>query len=87
MQALELRAELACADLGVPVNEARRIVDEASDDVERSPFLQHRMALATSLTIGALGSGVRDECSALLRKWTPGRPYLARAAVLTALGN
>lgn len=87
MQALELRAELACADLGVPVNEARRIVHEASEDVERSPFLQHRVALATSLTIGALGSGVRDECGALLRKWTPGRPYFARAAVLTALGN
>lgn len=87
MQALELRTELACSDLGVPVNEARRVVQEASQDIERSSFLQHRVALATSLTIGALGSGVRDECSTLLRKWIPGRPYLARAAVLTALGN
>jgi NACHT domain len=87
MQALELRAELACTDIGLPINEARRIVQEAADEVERSPFNQHRVELAKSLTIGALGSGVRDECSESLRKWNPGRPYFSRAAVLTALGN
>jgi len=85
MQALELRAELACADIGLPINEARKVIHEAAEDVEKSPFQQHRVALATSLTIGALGSGVRDECSALIRKWTPGRPSYSRAAVLSAL--
>lgn len=85
MQALELRAELACADIGLPINDARRVIHEAAEDVENSPFKQHRVALATSLTIGALGSGVRDECSALIRTWTPGRPSYSRAAVLTAL--
>lgn len=85
MQALELRAELACADIGLPINEARKVIHEAAEDVEKSPFPQHRVALATSLTIGALGSGVRDECSALIRKWTPGRPSYSRAAVLSAL--
>lgn len=85
MQALELRAELACADIGLPINEARKVIHEAAVDVEKSPFLQHRVSLAASLTIGALGSGVRDECSALIRKWTPGRPSYSRAAVLTAL--
>ena len=85
MQALELRAELACADTGIPINEARKVILEASIDVEKSPFLQHRVALATSLTIGALGSGVRDECSVLIRKLTPGRPSYSRAAVLSAL--
>ncbi|MCL4471617.1 MAG: NACHT domain-containing protein [Gammaproteobacteria bacterium] len=85
MQALELRAELACADIGLPINEARKVIHEAAEDLEKSPFLHHRVVLATSLTIGALGSGVRDECSALIRKWTPGRPSYSRAAVLSAL--
>lgn len=85
MQALELRTELVCADIGLPINEARKIIHEASDDTEKSPFLQHRVALARALTIGALGSGVREECSALIRKWTPGRPSFSRAAVLSAL--
>lgn len=87
MQALELRAELACANICLPINEARRVVQEASEDIEKSPFLQHRIALAKSLTIGSLGSGVRDECSTLIYKWTPGRPYFSRAAVLSALEN
>ncbi len=87
MQALELRAELACADIGLPINEARRVIHEAAEDIEKSPFLQHRVALAVSLTIGALGSGVRDECSSLIRKWTPGRSSYSRAAILAELGK
>lgn len=87
MQALQLCTDLACSDLGIPVSDARRIVHGAAVDVEQSPFVQHRMALARSLTIGALGSSVSDECSAFVQRWTPGRSSHARAACITELGK
>ncbi len=86
-QALQLLTDLACSDMGIPVSDARRIVQLAAVDVEESSFVQHRVALGRSLTVGALGSTVRDECSALIRRWLPGRPSLQRAACLTALSN
>lgn len=86
-QALQLLTDLACSDMGIPVSDARRIVQLAAVDVEESSFVQHRVALSRSLTVGALGSAVRDECSALIRRWIPGRPSLQRAACLTALSS
>ena len=87
MQALQLCTDLACADLGIPVGDARRIVQQAAEDVEQSAFTQHRAALARSLTGGALGSAVSHECAEFIRKWTPGRPPLSRARCLTSLGS
>lgn len=82
LQSLELRTELACTDLGIPIREARKIVREATQSVETSSFRVHRNALARSITLGAIGSGVSDECATMLRRWVPGRPSYSRAPVL-----
>ena len=82
LQSLELLTELACTDLGIPVRESREIVREAIQSVDTSPFPTHRVSLARSLTLGAIGSGVRDECATSLRRWVPGRPSLSRADLL-----
>ena len=81
-QSLELRTELACTDLGIPVNESREIVQQAARSVETSPFPDHRISLARSITLGAIGSSVREECAESLRRWVPGRPSFSRAELL-----
>ena len=82
LQSLELRTEIACMDLGIPIGQSRKIVEEATRSVETSPFSVHRRALARSITLGAVGSGVREECAAALRGWIPGRPSFSRASLL-----
>ena len=82
LQSLELRAELACTDLGIPIGQSRSIVEEATRSVETSPFPGHRKALARSIALGGVGSGVSEECAIALRRWTPGRPTFSRAALL-----
>ncbi|MFD1122542.1 NACHT domain-containing protein [Methylophilus flavus] len=87
MQALQLRAALVCADLGFPINEARKIILEIIDDLQKSPFIEHRVALAKELTIGALSYGVREECSAFISKFSIGRNSHERASIFSALGT
>ena len=82
LQSLELRTELACTDLGIPIGQSRKIVEEATRSVETSPFSPHRKALARSITLGAIGSGVSEECAAALQGWIPGRPSFSRARLL-----
>ena len=82
LQSLELRTELACTDLGIPIRQSRKIVEEATRSVETSPFSEHRKALARSITLGGVGSGVSEECAAALRGWIPGRPSFSRARLL-----
>ena len=82
LQSLELRTELACMDLGIPIGQSRKIVEEATRSVETSPFSLHRKALARSITLGAVGSGVSEECAAALQGWIPGRPSFSRARLL-----
>ena len=82
MLSLELRAEIATADLRLPVGEARRVVGQTTREVETSAFPEFRTALARSLTLGALGSSVQEECKAALRRWMPGRPAYIRAGLL-----
>lgn len=82
MLSLELRAEIATADLRLPVREARRVVEQATHEVETSAFPEFRTALARSLTLGALGSSVREECKIALQRWMPGRPASTRAGLL-----
>lgn len=84
MQSLELRAEIATADLGLPVSEARRIVEQAAREVEVSAFPEFRTALARSITLGALGSLVRSECQVAVRRWMPGQSAYKRLRLLQA---
>ena len=84
MHSLELRAEIATADLRFPVGEARKVVAQAAHEVEVSPFPEFRTALARNLTLGALGSSVREECETAVRRWMPGRPSNIRLRLLQA---
>jgi len=84
MQSLELRAEIATADLGLPVGEARKIVEHAACEVEISSFPEFRTALARSIALGALGSTVRSECQYAVRRWMPGRSSYTRLSLLQA---
>ena len=87
LQSLELRTELACMDLGIPIGQSRNIVEEATRSVESSPFSLHRKALARSITLGAVGSGVSEECAGALRGWMPGRPSFSRAHLLECFNS
>lgn len=82
MQSLELRAEIATADLGLPVSEARRVIEQATREVEVSAFPEFRTTLARSITLGALGSLVRSECQAAVRRWMPGQSAYTRLRLL-----
>ena len=82
LQSIELRTELACTDLGIPVGESRKAVREAARSVEASPFPSHRTTLAHYVTLGAVSSGVKSECLAAVRRWVPGRPSYSRASLL-----
>ena len=84
MHSLELRTEIATADLRFPVGEARKVVAQAAHEVEVSPFSEFRTALARNLTLGALGSSVREECEAAVRRWVPGRSSDIRLRLLQA---
>ena len=84
MHSLELRTEIATADLRFPVGEARKVVAQAAHEVEVSPFPEFRTALARNLTLGAIGSSVREECEAAVRRWMPGRPSNIRLKLLQA---
>lgn len=84
MHSLELRTEIATADLRFPVGEARKVVAQAAHEVEVSPFPEFRTALARNLTLGALGSSVREECETAVRRWMPGRPNNIRLGLLQA---
>ena len=84
MQSLELRAEIATADLGLPISEARRIIEQAAREVEMSPFVELRTALARSIALGALGTPVRSECQSVLRRWLPGNSSSKRRQLLEA---
>ena len=86
LQSIELRTELACTDLGIPVSESRKAVQEAVRSIETSPFSPHRTTLAHYIVLGALGSGVSAECIAAVRRWVPGRPSYSRAGLLKSLG-
>lgn len=83
-QSIELRTEIATSDLGLPVSEARRIVEQAITEVETSPFIELRMALARSIVVGALGTPVRGECRSALQRWLPGQLSYKRKSLLTA---
>ena len=84
MQSLELRVEVATADLGLPVSEARRVVEAAAREVEVSAFPEFRTTLARSIALGALGSLVHSECQAAVRRWMPGQSAYKRLRLLEA---
>ncbi len=84
MHSLDLRTEIATADLRFPVGEARKVVAQAAHEVEVSPFPEFRTALARNLTLGALGSSVIEECKTAVRRWMPGRPSNIRLRLLQA---
>ena len=84
MQSLELRAEIATTDLRLPVGEARSVVEQAAREVETSAFPEFRTSLARSLTLGALGSSVQEECKTAVRRWMPGRSAYTRLGLLQA---
>ena len=84
---LEIRVELACSENALPVRHARRIVDEASNAVELSPYSEHRVAIAKSVALGAINSYVRDVCVSSVHRWLPGRPPTQRARLLQSFEN
>lgn len=82
IQALELRTELAIADLGIPIVEGRRVIEEAVREVETSPFSELRTELAKSITLGAMDTPIRNECQTAIRQWLPGRNVSKRLSLL-----
>ena len=82
-----LRTELATADLGLPVGEARNVLDEAIQEVDMSPFSDYRSKLAHSITVGALGGSIKEECAAAIVRWMPGRSYFDRTQLLKVFGG
>lgn len=82
IQILSLRAEIATADLGLPVSEARKIIKEAIKEVETSPFPDFQKKLSQRIAIGALGGAIKEECEAAIARWTPGRSHYDRALLL-----
>lgn len=87
LQTLSLRTEIAIADLGLPVGEARKALAEAIREVHTSPFPEFRSKLARSITAGALGGSIKEECAAAIVRWIPGRSYLDRAWMLKSFGH
>jgi len=87
LQTLSLRTELATADLGLPVGEARTTLTEAIREVDTSPFPEFRSKLARSITVGALGGSIKGECAAAIVRWTPGRSYFDRVRMIKAFGS
>ncbi|MEW6290466.1 MAG: NACHT domain-containing protein [Thermodesulfobacteriota bacterium] len=87
LQTLSLRTVLATADLGLPVGEARNVIAEAIQEVDTSPFPDFRSKLARSITVGALGGSIKEECAAAIVRWTPARSYFDRAQMLRAFGG
>ena len=87
MQSLELRTELACADIGLPVGLSRTIIAEAGQAVSDSPHTSHRAAIARSVTLGALSSQLRETCAPWVTRWLPGRPHTRRASLLRSFNS
>ena len=87
LQAVELRTEIACTDLGIPISESRKAIQEAVRSVEASSFSPHRTTLAHFITLGAVGSGVQEECTAAVQRWVPGRPSFSRAGLLKSFSS
>lgn len=87
LQTLSLRTDLATADLGLPVGEARNVLADAIQEVETSPFPDFRSKLARSIAVGALGGSIKEECAAAIVRWTPARSYFDRARLLKAFGG
>lgn len=84
IQSIELRMEIAISDLGLPIGEARRIVELAVSEVEKSPIVELRMSLARSIAVGALGTRVRSECRSAIRRWLPGQPAYKRRMLIAS---
>ena len=84
MRSLELRTEIATTDLRLPVREVRSVIEDAAQEVETSAFPEFRTALARSLTLGALGSSVKEECKSKVKRWMPGHSVNKRLSLLQA---
>ena len=82
MQSLELRTELACADIGLPVGLSRIVIAEAGRSVAASPYPSHRTSIAKSLTLGALSPQLHDACAPWVQRWIPSRAPTSRASLL-----
>lgn len=87
MQLLLLRTELAANDLGLSPREARLTIEEAADQVEKSPFQMLRQTLAGQITQGLRSSSVAGTCENRIAKWGPARSEWDRANLIRVLGN
>ena len=87
LQSLELRTELACADLGLPVGVSRKVVEEAGRVVGTSPYSSHRTTIAKAITLGALSPKLGDACASWVTRWLPGRPAFQRASLLRSFDS
>lgn len=79
---LRLRTELAVSDLCLSPREARKIIEEASDEVEVSPFPELRRELARHITLGLRFPSISKECEARIASWLPARSEWDRARLL-----
>lgn len=87
LRSLEFRTELACTDMGLPISECRKAVNEAALEIETSPFPTYRVALARNITFGAVESAVSDTCAKSIGRLVPGRPSYGRARLLRELSS
>ena len=87
MQLLLLRTELAANDLGLSPREARLTIEEAADQVEKSPFQKLRQTLAGQITQGLRSPSVAGTCENRIANWGPARSEWDRANLIRVLGN
>jgi hypothetical protein len=87
LQMLALQTYLATTDQGLPIGEARSVLKQSVHEVETSPFQDVRAQLARSITIGALGSSIREECASAIASWCPGRSRFERTRLLEAFSS
>lgn len=87
LKSLDILCALACSDLGLPIAQARQIIQRAGTSALESPYLRHATSLARHLTIGALDSQVRDECEKIVSKLSSGADQWSRARAIRLMST
>jgi hypothetical protein len=84
---LQLRAQLACGDMGLTAKEARAAVEEAAGQVLVSPYEDYSRYVARQIAFGLRTPSVAERCREILSHWLPGHDAWRRAQLLRALST
>ena len=84
---LQLRAQLACGDMGLTAKEARAAVEEAAGQVIVSPYEDYSRYVARQIAFGLRTPSVAERCREILSHWLPGHDAWRRAQLLRALST